>query len=51
MHQINFNRNAQIDFLVWIHRGAVAIQPIENIVILQFIVSMDGKNLKLLERG
>jgi predicted nucleic acid-binding protein len=30
LHLLNFNRNAQIDFLEWIHRGAVAIQTIEN---------------------
>ena len=27
---LNFNRNAQIDFLEWINQGAVEIYPIEN---------------------
>ena len=30
LHLLNFNRNAQIDFLEWIHQGAVEIQNIEN---------------------
>ncbi len=30
LHLLNFNRNAQIDFIEWIHRGAVEIQNIEN---------------------
>jgi hypothetical protein len=30
LHLLNFNRNAQIDFLEWIHQGAVEIQKIEN---------------------
>ncbi len=30
LHLLNFNRNAQIDFLEWIHRGAVEIENIEN---------------------
>lgn len=30
LHMLDFNRNAQIDFLEWIHRGAVEIQNIEN---------------------
>ena len=31
LHLLDFNRNAQIDFIEWIHRGAVEIQNIENI--------------------
>lgn len=30
LHLLDFNRNAQIDFLDWVHRGAVEIQNIEN---------------------
>lgn len=30
LHLLNFNRNAQIDFIEWIHRGAIEIQNIEN---------------------
>ena len=30
LHLLNFNRNAQIDFIEWIHRGAVEIQNVEN---------------------
>ena len=30
LHLLNFNRNAQIDFLEWVHRGAVEIQNIQN---------------------
>jgi len=30
LHLLNFNRNAQIDFIEWIHRGAVEIHNIEN---------------------
>lgn len=30
LHLLDFNRNAQIDFLEWIHRGAVEIHNIEN---------------------
>ena len=30
LHLLDFNRNAQIDFIEWIHRGAVEIQNIEN---------------------
>ena len=30
LHLLNFNRNAQIDFIEWIHKGAVEIQNIEN---------------------
>ncbi|MCD6273141.1 MAG: PIN domain-containing protein [Deltaproteobacteria bacterium] len=30
LHLLDFNRNAQIDFLEWIHRGAVEIYHIEN---------------------
>jgi len=28
LHLLNFNRNAQIDFIEWIHQGAVEIQNI-----------------------
>ncbi len=28
LHLLNFNRNAQIDFLGWVHAGAVTIEPI-----------------------
>jgi hypothetical protein len=30
LHLLDFNRNAQIDFLEWVHRGAVEIHHIEN---------------------
>ena len=30
LHMLDFNRNAQIDFLEWIERGAVEIYPIEG---------------------
>jgi predicted nucleic acid-binding protein len=30
LHLLNFNRNAQIDFLEWINQGAVEIYPSEN---------------------
>ena len=30
LHLLDFNRNAQIDFLEWVHRGAVKIHNIEN---------------------
>ncbi len=30
LHLLDFNRNAQIDFLGWVHRGAVEIHNIEN---------------------
>ena len=30
LHLLDFNRNAQIDFIEWIHKGAVEIQNIEN---------------------
>ena len=30
MHLLDFNRNAQIDFLDWVNKGAVEIQNIEN---------------------
>ena len=30
LHLLDFNRDAQIDFLEWIHKGAVEIHPIEN---------------------
>lgn len=30
LHLLDFNRNAQIDFLDWVHRGAVEIHNIEN---------------------
>ena len=30
LHLLDFNRNAQIDFLDWIHRGAVEVLYIEN---------------------
>ncbi len=30
LHLLDFNRNAQIDFLEWIYRGAVEIYNIEN---------------------
>ena len=30
LHLLDFNQNAQIDFLEWIHRGAVEIYNIEN---------------------
>jgi predicted nucleic acid-binding protein len=31
LHLLDFNRNAQIDFIEWIHRGGVEIANIENI--------------------
>ena len=30
LHLLDFNRNAQLDFLGWVHRGAVEIHNIEN---------------------
>ncbi len=30
LHLLDFNRNAQIDFIKWIHQGAVEIHNIEN---------------------
>ncbi len=30
LHLLDFNRNAQIDFIEWVHKGAVEIQNIEN---------------------
>ena len=30
LHMLDFNRNAQIDFLEWMERGAVEIYPIEG---------------------
>lgn len=30
LHLLDFNRNAQIGFIEWIHKGAVEIQNIEN---------------------
>ncbi|MBF0412350.1 MAG: PIN domain-containing protein [Desulfamplus sp.] len=30
LHLLDFNRNAQIDFIEWIHRGAVELVNIEN---------------------
>jgi predicted nucleic acid-binding protein len=30
LHLLDFNRNAQIDFIEWVYRGAVEIQNIEN---------------------
>ena len=30
LHLLDFNRNAQIDFLKWVHRGGVEIHNIEN---------------------
>ncbi len=30
LHLLDFNRNAQIDFLEWVYRGAVEIHNIEN---------------------
>ena len=30
LHLLDFNRNAQIDFIQWIHQGAVEIHNIEN---------------------
>ena len=30
LHLLDFNRNAQIDFLEWVNKGAVEIQNIEN---------------------
>lgn len=30
LHLLNFNRNAQIDFIEWVYQGAVEVQNIEN---------------------
>ena len=30
LHMLDFSRQAQLDFLEWIHRGAVEIQNIDN---------------------
>ena len=31
LHLLDFNRNAQIDFLEWVNRGAVEIYNVENV--------------------
>ncbi len=30
LHLLDFNRKAQIDFMEWVHKGAVELQNIEN---------------------
>lgn len=30
LHLLDFNRNAQIDFIEWIHKGSVEVHNIEN---------------------
>ena len=30
LHLLDFNRNAQLDFIEWMHRGAVEVQNIEK---------------------
>lgn len=30
LHLLDFNRNAQLGFIEWVHKGAVEIQSIEN---------------------
>lgn len=30
LHLLDFNRNAQIDFLEWVYRGAIEVHNIEN---------------------
>jgi len=30
LHLLDFNRNAQIDFIEWVYRGGVEIVPIDN---------------------
>lgn len=30
LHLLDFNRNAQLDFLEWVHRGGVEVHNIEN---------------------
>lgn len=30
LHWLSFNRHAQIDFLEWVHAGAVTIEPVTN---------------------
>ncbi len=30
LHMLDFNRNAQIDFLEWVHKGAVEICGVDN---------------------
>lgn len=30
LHMLDFNRNAQIDFLGWVYRGAIEVHNIEN---------------------
>jgi uncharacterized protein len=30
LHLLDFNRNAQLDFLEWIYRGAVEVYPVEK---------------------
>jgi predicted nucleic acid-binding protein len=30
LHMLDFNRNAQIDFLEWVYRGAIEVHEIEN---------------------
>lgn len=31
LHLLDFNRNAQIDFLEWVSRGGIAVENIENV--------------------
>ena len=35
LHLLDFNRNAQIDFLKWIHSGGVSIEPIITVDFLE----------------
>ena len=35
LHLLDFNRNAQIDFLKWVHSGAISIEPIVTIDFLE----------------
>jgi predicted nucleic acid-binding protein len=35
LHLLNFNRNAQIDFLEWVAAGAIEIEPITGVDLLR----------------
>ena len=35
LHLLDFNRNAQIDFLGWVHSGSVTIEPITSADLLR----------------
>ena len=50
LHLLDFNRNAQIDFLEWVNCGAVEIHNIENKIqsLMNILISPDNKDKQLL---